>query len=188
MAGAGGPIVAVLDASTQTSALAWLEGEGAETRVVALEIVALDTGVPVAIRLEKLQGQTVLLEQLRTTCEAEWVRWPERATVASLASTPSRTNPDCPRLVERVFLRRGETLGFLGAYAIAGIQRPSPELRREFRAAFSLGPVGYLLPTKPTGGGWASCAGTNFGRTTTAPSWRGRARPFSGAISWRTTS
>jgi hypothetical protein len=48
---------------------------------------------------------------------------------------PFPRNPVCPRLVERVWQRHGETFDELGAYAIAGEQQVSPDLKRLFSSS-----------------------------------------------------
>lgn len=118
--------------STGSVALALLRIDGAEARVVALAAAAPDGSVPVALRTEQLQGAAVLVEQLRTSCDDDGLRWPERPAPIGLGLTSPPGNPDCPRLVERVWRQRGETLDQLGAYAIGGEQRVSPNLNRRY--------------------------------------------------------
>jgi hypothetical protein len=138
LAVAGGTIVRISDASAQASALAWAEVHATGTRVIALSVTAPDSSVAVALRLEQLQGQEVLVEQLRTGCNAEALHWPQRAAPIGLGAISPRFEPGCPRLVERVSRRRGDSFEPLGAYAIAGVQQLSTSLSRRFssRVAF----------------------------------------------------
>ena len=124
------------DGRPQSSALAWLQVEGTSTRVVALTVASPDSNVPVALRFEEFQGQTVLVEHLRISCEDDGLHWPRRPAFAGV-DVPFPPNPDCPRLVEieRVWQRHGETFNELGAYAIAGEQQVSPDLERHFSSS-----------------------------------------------------
>jgi len=125
-------IVRVSDASAQTSALAWVEVEATGAQVMALSVTAPDGSVAVSVRSEQLQGQSVVVEQLRTGCNAEALHWPQRPAPVGLGATSPPNEPDCPRLVERVWRRRGDSFELLGAYATAGVQQISPRLSRRF--------------------------------------------------------
>ena len=132
VAAAGGTIVRVSDLGAQASALALVAVEGTEARVIALTVTAPDSSVAVAVRLEQLQAEQVLVEQLRTGCYAEALHWPQRTAPVGLGAISPQSEPNCPRLVERVWRRRGDSFEPLGAYAIAGAQQLSPNLSRKF--------------------------------------------------------
>jgi len=126
------------DKSGSFTALAWFEQDANELRILASTTTSADNGFPPdTFRKETLNGESVLVEGMRTGCWEglrhfpEPPREPEVGLGRALQLRP-RTPDECPRRIERLWLQRGRSLLNIGSYAIEGEQRVDASTTREF--------------------------------------------------------